>query len=92
MKRIKILGLLIPFLVLIFPLFSFARDTEIYMASGEGVEPNILIIFDNSSSMNDVMYYQTYNPGTTYDEDEVPTEIGIRFINGVECMGFIWSR
>jgi len=32
---------------------GLAHDTDLYMSSGEGVEPNILIIFDNSGSMND---------------------------------------
>ena len=73
MKRIKILAFLIPCLCLLSPMVSFAKDTDIYMASGEGVEPNILIIFDNSVSMSDVMYYQTYNTSTTYDPCDVPT-------------------
>jgi len=52
MKPIKPLFLLILFLSL-FPLSSYAHDTDIYLASGTGVQPNILIIFDNSQSMND---------------------------------------
>jgi type IV pilus assembly protein PilY1 len=50
MKPIKILFIL----VLLLPLFavnSFAKDTDIYAARGQGVQPNILIIFDNSLSM-----------------------------------------
>jgi type IV pilus assembly protein PilY1 len=66
MKWIKILGFLIPFLSLFFPLISFSRDTDIYMASGEGVQPNILIIFDNSASMNDEIPTRQYNKDTTY--------------------------
>jgi len=38
---------------LFLPLNSFAKDTDIYLASGQGVQPNILIIFDNSLSMNE---------------------------------------
>jgi type IV pilus assembly protein PilY1 len=37
------------------------------MASGQGVEANILIIFDNSGSMNDQIQAYFYDPLTTYD-------------------------
>jgi type IV pilus assembly protein PilY1 len=43
------------------------------MSSGEGVEPNILIIFDNSGSMNDPVQAYFYDPGITYDPLVVPT-------------------
>jgi type IV pilus assembly protein PilY1 len=52
MKPIKCLCLFI-LLLSLFPLSSYAHDTDIYLASGEGVQPNILIIFDNSGSMAD---------------------------------------
>jgi type IV pilus assembly protein PilY1 len=47
--------------------FCFAHDTDLYMSSGEGVEPNILIIFDNSGSMNDQIQAYFYDPLNTYD-------------------------
>jgi type IV pilus assembly protein PilY1 len=72
MKWIKTLSFLIPFLCLLLPMVSFARDTDIYMASGEGVEPNILIIFDNSGSMNNVLYTIRYDRTVTYDPLAVP--------------------
>ncbi len=50
----------------------FARDTDLYMASGEGVEPNILIIFDNSGSMNDQIQTRYYDPAITYEPLAVP--------------------
>jgi len=65
MKWIKIL-FLITFLYLFFPILSFAKDTDIYMASGEGVQPNILIIFDNSGSMNDEIPTRQYDKTVTY--------------------------
>jgi len=46
---------------------SFAHDSDLYMASGQGVEANILIIFDNSGSMNDQIQAYFYDPLTTYD-------------------------
>jgi type IV pilus assembly protein PilY1 len=46
---------------------SFAHDIDLYMASGQGVEGNVLIIFDNSGSMNDDIQAYFYDPSTTYD-------------------------
>ncbi|MFB3884484.1 MAG: pilus assembly protein [Thermodesulfobacteriota bacterium] len=65
------------FVLLTFPMHAFAHDTDLYTSSGAGVEPNILIIFDNSGSMNDQVqayFYdntvtyspQTYTPGAVY--------------------------
>ena len=65
-----------PWILLILCLLSampcFAHDTDLYMSSGEGVEPNILIIFDNSGSMNDEVQAYFYDPGVTYDPLAVP--------------------
>jgi type IV pilus assembly protein PilY1 len=72
MKFEKSLLLLIPIFCLSISLTSFARDTDLYMASGEGVEPNILIIFDNSGSMNDQIQTRYYDPAITYDPLVVP--------------------
>ncbi len=60
------------FLPLLFSLLAatcFANDTDLYTASGAGVEPNILIMFDNSGSMNDPAPAYVYDPGTTYPPD-----------------------
>jgi type IV pilus assembly protein PilY1 len=72
MKAIKIIFII--FILLKFCLLqsSFADDTDLYMASGEGVEPNILIMFDNSGSMNDEVQTRFYSDGTTYDPLVVP--------------------
>jgi type IV pilus assembly protein PilY1 len=51
----KILFILLIFFFSILPMNSFAEDTDIYLASGQGVQPNILIIFDNSGSMGDTV-------------------------------------
>jgi len=65
---IKVLFIiLVPFLVFLLPMTSYAKDTDLYMASGEGVEPNILIIFDNSGSMNDEVQAYFYDPLILYD-------------------------
>jgi type IV pilus assembly protein PilY1 len=44
----------------------YAHDTDLYIASGEGVEANILIMFDNSGSMNEEVQTYYYNPSITY--------------------------
>ncbi len=62
-------------LVLFLPFSVHSHDTDLYMASGEGVEPNILIMFDNSGSMNDQVQAYFYDPGTTYPGLFVPTTV-----------------
>jgi type IV pilus assembly protein PilY1 len=72
MKIMKILLSISLFLCIYQISISFAHDTDLYMASGEGVEPNILIIFDNSGSMNDLVQTRWYDPATTYDPLVIP--------------------
>jgi len=75
MKFIKTLLIFIPlFLFLMIPITSFAKDTDLYIAGGEGVEPNILILFDNSGSMNETVQTRFYNTTVTYDPLVVPIE------------------
>ncbi len=52
---------------------SFAHDTDLYIASGQGVEPNIVIMFDNSGSMAEYVSTRYYEDGVTYDPLVVPT-------------------
>ncbi len=55
------------FMICLLPtVYGLAHDTDLYMSSGEGVEPNILIIFDNSGSMNDQIQAYFYDPAITY--------------------------
>ena len=72
MKSLKPLLFLFPLLLLFISATLSAHDTDLYMASGEGVEPNILVIFDNSGSMNDEVQTRYYAPATTYDPLVVP--------------------
>ncbi len=87
MKPIKpvFLSILLILFLSLFPLSSYAHDTDIYLASGEGVQPNILIIFDNSGSMGDSVecqpivtkvYQKRTNPwGGTYYWEEYANSI-----------------
>jgi type IV pilus assembly protein PilY1 len=67
MKSKKILFVLLTPLCLLLAVTSFAHDIDLYMASGQGVEANLLIMFDNSGSMNDQIQVFYYDPATTYD-------------------------
>ncbi len=72
MKSLKPLLLIISFLFLILIGTSFAHDTDLYTASGAGVEPNILIMFDNSGSMAGTVRAYYYDPAITYEGLVVP--------------------
>ena len=41
----------------------YGDDTDLFKV---GVNPNVLVILDNSGSMNLVIYHSNYNPSTTY--------------------------
>jgi type IV pilus assembly protein PilY1 len=73
MKMIKILLSILLLLCISFINSSFAHDTDLYMATGEGVEPNILILFDNSGSMDEEVQTRYYSNAITYDPLVVPT-------------------
>jgi type IV pilus assembly protein PilY1 len=73
-KLKKILLFIIVFSICPFLIHSlYAHDINLYMASGAGVEPNILIMFDNSGSMNEEIRAYFYDPAVTYPPDAVPT-------------------
>ncbi|MBW2058581.1 MAG: hypothetical protein JRJ26_13895, partial [Deltaproteobacteria bacterium] len=66
-RRAALLSLLVTALVVAFSGASIlAGDIDIYTNNGEGVEPNILIIFDNSGSMNEEIQVSFYDPSVTY--------------------------
>ena len=44
----------------------YGDDTDHFTAR---VYPNILIVMDNSASMNEVIYHESYDPGETYTGD-----------------------
>jgi type IV pilus assembly protein PilY1 len=67
MKSKRILFVLLTPLYLLLAVTSFAHDMDLYMASGQGVEANLLIMFDNSGSMNDAIQVHFYDPSITYD-------------------------
>jgi type IV pilus assembly protein PilY1 len=66
MKRIEILAMLmLAFMTL--PVAALADDTAMYGGESVALDPNVLIIFDNSGSMdNYVRVGEPYDPGITY--------------------------
>jgi type IV pilus assembly protein PilY1 len=71
-NSIKVFFILVSFLCFLIPVTPYAKDTDLYMASGEGVEPNILVMFDNSGSMNEEIQVYFYDPNILYDPLAVP--------------------
>ena len=71
-NSIKAYFILVLFLFFLVPITLHAKDTDLYMASGEGVEPNILVMFDNSGSMNEEIQVYFYDPNILYDPLVVP--------------------
>jgi type IV pilus assembly protein PilY1 len=67
MKSKRILFVFFTPLYLLLAVTCFAHDIDLYMASGQGVEANLLIMFDNSGSMNDEIQVHFYDPSITYD-------------------------
>jgi type IV pilus assembly protein PilY1 len=65
MKRMGLLFILS--FVLVFPLSqASALDTDLYAVTSADVPPNVLIMFDNSISMNELTSGILYDPSVTY--------------------------
>jgi type IV pilus assembly protein PilY1 len=66
-KKRPLYFLLVPLLVLILSVWNAgADDTDLYAVSGEGIKPNILIVFDTSGSMNFDLPTDLYDPALIY--------------------------
>jgi len=63
MKRLTALVLIAAFLTLQVHPAVFADDSDIF---GANIQPNVLILLDNSGSMNDEIVSAPYVPATTY--------------------------
>jgi len=44
----------------------YGLDTDLYVVSGVNIPPNVLIILDNSASMDEVSSGQIYDPTIDY--------------------------
>jgi type IV pilus assembly protein PilY1 len=75
MKYFKLLFLVL-FLCLFLALNTYAADTDLYVGGGTGIQPNILIIFDTSGSMDETVDTGIdYDPSTSYPTDPDHTDI-----------------
>jgi type IV pilus assembly protein PilY1 len=59
-------------MIMIYANGSYADDTEIFAVRAD---PNVLILIDNSGSMNEVVYHKNYEPLTNYPGGYVSGEI-----------------
>ena len=79
-RKTVLLSLLITSMVLVFSgIEAGAEDIEIYANEMDGVEPNVLIIFDNSSSMNETIPSAVYDPAVTYPVTYEPDKVYYRW-------------
>jgi hypothetical protein len=59
-------GFLIVLLLLATSMVCYGLDTDLYVVSGVNIPPNVLIILDNSASMDEVSSGQIYDPTIDY--------------------------
>jgi type IV pilus assembly protein PilY1 len=77
LSKILLIALLFAFTLFIVP--CFGTDTDLYISKGSGVPPNILIIFDNSGSMDSTIPGPKYDPNHEYD----PLAVDVAYKNKV---------
>lgn len=88
------------FIIPLLSSFSYGLDTDLYVLSGVNVPPNVLIILDNSASMDEVssgqiydpnIDYSLYGPSTIYPKDSVYIKSGGKWdlwakdVNSISC-------
>ena len=78
MRKWAIIGIVLLALGLSRTSTLMADDTDIYVAGVDNVAPNVLIIFDNSGSMNREMPSVEYDPNFVY-----PNVLGVESSNTV---------
>jgi type IV pilus assembly protein PilY1 len=98
-RRIKS-GFSITLLLLTTFSVSYGLDTDLYVLSGVNIPPNVLIILDNSASMDEVssgqiydpsIDYSAYSPAIVYGRYEVFQKSGSRWVkwaddvNAISC-------
>ncbi len=82
-------GFLVVLIILMTSTVCYGLDTDLYVVSGVNIPPNVLIILDNSASMDEVssgqiydstIDYSAYNPTTVYPGNAVYTKSGSKWI------------
>jgi type IV pilus assembly protein PilY1 len=91
-------GLLTVLLFLMTTTVCYGLDTDLYVLSGTNIPPNVLIILDNSASMDEVssgqiydpaIDYSAYGPATAYPSNAVYTKSGskwVMFVNDISLV------
>lgn len=81
-------GFLVVLIILMTSTVCYGLDTDLYVVSGVNIPPNVLIILDNSASMDEVssgqiydstIDYSAYNPTTVYPRNAVYTKSGSKW-------------
>ena len=80
-------GFLIVLLLLATSMVCYGLNTDLYVVSGVNIPPNVLIILDNSASMDEVSSGQIYDP--TIDLYIAPI-IPPLFIQGMPRLLEVW--
>jgi len=82
-------GLITVLFLLMTSTVCYGLDTDLYVVSGANIPPNVLIILDNSASMDEVssgqvydkdIDYSLYNPATVYPSNAVYTKSGGKWV------------
>lgn len=94
-------GFLVVLLLLATFTVSYGLDTDLYVVSGANIPPNVLIILDNSASMDEVssgqiydstIDYSAYNPSIIYPRYAVYQKSGSKWnkwaddVNAISCV------
>jgi len=100
LRRITKPGVLTILLLVMTYTVSYGLDTDLYVLTGTNIPPNVLIILDNSASMDEVasgqiydpsIDYSIYGPATVYGRYEVYQKSGSKWnlwandVNTIAC-------
>src|SRR4030095_8808738 len=69
------LAALAPAAAVLLPAAAGRADDSV-LFSTSSVSPNVLILMDNSGSMNNIIWYPTFVDGTTYSCNQAPIPTG----------------
>lgn len=91
-------GFLVVLIILMTSTVCYGLDTDLYVVSGVNIPPNVLIILDNSASMDEVssgqiydstIDYSAYNPTTVYPGNAVYTKSGSKWVHWADDVNLI---
>lgn len=100
MKAIRLtkLGFIIALFFFVSSTVSYGLDTDLYVLSGVNIPPNVVIILDNSASMDEVssgqiydssIDYSAYGPAIIYGRYEVYQKSGSKWVKWADDVNTI---